>query len=249
MTGRHRPVSLIWYLIGFIALIVGVVVASSLAVSYLAAEQAIRQDFRILGDNTANNAVESAWMVSTGLGLIDEEMNPSLDRSLALFRDAYTRSGNDPEKMDLSALRDEIAPSFEGDVNLYIFNENGILVYSTLPEVTGVDFRQYPDFYRELTRIRLGSSFAADPVVRSVQNASDTTVGGTLRKFAYLPSPDHRYVFEVGVDSPEFSDVRSRLSYQAMAERLLSVNPDLAGIRIYDFNGNVAASAGRNPDL
>lgn len=244
MTDRRRPVSLIWYLVGFIALIVGVVVASSLAVSYLAAEQAIRQDFRILQDNTAKNAVESAWMVSTGLGLIDEEMNPSLNRSLVLFRDAYEKSGNDPAKMDLPGLRDEIAPSYEGDVNLYIFNGDGIIEAATLPEVRGVDFRTYPDFYRELTRIRLGSAFVADPVVRSVQNASDTTVKGTLRKFAYLPTPDHRYVLEVGVDSPEFSDVRSRFSYQEMADRLLAVNPDLAGIRIYDFYGNVAASAG-----
>jgi serine phosphatase RsbU (regulator of sigma subunit) len=245
---RRRPVSLIWYLIGFIALIVGIVVVSSLAVSYFAAEQAIRQDFRILENNTANNAVESVWMVNTGLGLIDEEMNPSLNRSLVLFRDAYVQSGNDPEKMDLRALRDTMAPSFSGDVNLYIFNEDGIIGYSTLPEVTGVDFRKYPDFYRELTRIRLGSAFAADPVVRSVQNESDTTVKGTLRKFAYLPTPDHRYVLEVGVDSPEFSDVRSRLSYQAMAGRLLAVNPDLAGIRIYDFYGNAAASAGTPGD-
>ncbi len=244
MTGPHRPVSLIWYLTGFIALIVGIVVASSLAISYMAAEQAIRQDFRILENTTGNNAVESVWMVSTGLGLVDEDMNPSLNRSLVLFRDAYLESGNDPEKMNLSALRDTMAPSFSGTVNLYIFNEDGIIAYSTLPEVKGVDFRQYPDFYRELSRIRLGSSFAADPVVRSVQNASDTTVKGTLRKFAYLPTPDHRYVLEVGVDSPEFSDVRSRLSYQAMADRLLAVNPDLAGIRIYDFYGNAVASAG-----
>lgn len=248
MTDRRRPVSLIWYLIGFIALIVGIVVVSSLAVSYLAAEQAIRQDFRILGDNTANNAVESVWMVSTGLGLIDADMNPSLNRSLARLRDAYEKSGNDPAQMDLPGLRDEIAASFSGDVNLYIFNADGIIEYSTLPEVTGVDFRKYPDFYRELTRIRLGSAFAADPVVRSVQNASDATVRGTLRKFAYLPTPDHRYVLEVGVDSPEFSDVRTRLSYQEMADRLLAVNPDLAGIRIYDFNGNVAASAGSPGD-
>ena len=160
MTDQRRPVSLIWYLIGFIALIVGIVVALSLTVSYLAAEQAIRQDFRILEDNSVNNAVESAWMVSTGLELIDEDMNPSLNRSLVLFRDAYIKSGNDPAKMDLSGLRDTIALSFEGDVNLYIFNQDGIIEYSTLPEVRGVDFRQYPDFYRELTRIRLGSAFA-----------------------------------------------------------------------------------------
>jgi serine phosphatase RsbU (regulator of sigma subunit) len=248
MTDPHRPVSLIWYLTGFIALITIIVVISSLAVSYYAAEQTIRQDFRTLENTTGNNAVESVWMVNTGLGLIDEEMNPSLNSSLVLFRDVYVQSGSDPEKMDLAALRDRIAPSYEGDVNLYIFNADGVIASSTLPEMKGVDFRNYPDFYRELTRIRLGSAFAADPVVRSVQNANDTSVRGTMRKFAYLPTPDHRYVLEVGVESPEFSDVRARLSYQEMAERLLSVNPDLAGIRIFDFYGNAAATAGTPGD-
>lgn len=247
MTGRlnpKRPVSLIWYLIGFIALIVGIVVASSLAVSYLAAQQEIREDFAILENNTGNNAVESVWMVNTGLELVDESLDPPLNRSLLLVRDAYTGTGSNATAMDLPALRDGIAGDFTGVVDIYIFNADGIIEYSTLPEMRGVDFRNYPDFYRELTRIRLGSDFTADPVVRSVQNASDTSVKGTLRKFAYLPSPDHRYVFEIGVESEEFSDVRSRLSYQKMAERLMAVNPDLEGIRVYDFYGNVAASAG-----
>jgi serine phosphatase RsbU (regulator of sigma subunit) len=252
MTGRQtssrRPVSLIWYLIGFIALIVGIVVASSLAVSYLAAEQNIREDFLILQDNTGSNAVESVWLVNKGLELIDTDLNPPLNASLIRVREAYITSGRDPGRMDLPLVRDAIAPGFSGDVNLYIFNKDGIIEYSTLPEVQGVDFRNYPDFYRELTRIRLGSDFAADPVVRSVQNASDMSVKGTLRKFAYLPSPDHRYVFEIGVESIEFNDVRSELSYQGMAERILAVNPDLEGIRVYDFYGNVAASAGTPAD-
>ena len=241
---RRRPVSLIWYLVGFIALIIGIVVASSLSLSYFSAEQAIRSDFAILVNNTGSNAVESVWLVNTGLGLIDDSMNPSLNESLILFRDAYVQAGSDPDRMDISAVRDRIAPSHKGDVNLYIFNRDGIIVQSTLPEVRGVDFRNYPDFYRQLTQIRSGSSFVADRVVRSVQNASDRTVNGTLRKFAYLPTPDHRYVLEIGIESPEFSDVRARYSYQAMAERLLAVNPDLAGIRVYDFYGNVAAGAG-----
>ena len=93
---RKRPVSLIWYLIGFIALIVGIVVVSTLAVSYLAAEQEIREDFAILENNTGNNAIESAWMVNTGLELIDEDLNPPLNRSLAKVRTAYVQGGSNP---------------------------------------------------------------------------------------------------------------------------------------------------------
>lgn len=244
----RRPVSLIWYLIGFIALIVGIVVASSLAVSYFAAGSTVRHDFSILMDTTGNNAIESAWMVNTGLLLVDEDLNPLLEAALADMANAYVSGGNDPHQMDLAALKEKIDPGIPGSVDLYVFDAEGIIQHSTLPDMVGIDFRNYPDFYRELTRIRLGSEFAADPVVRSVGDPADLTVNGTLRKFAYLPSPDHAYVFEIGVESQEFTDDRSRLSYQAMAERLLSVNSDLAGIRVRDFYNNIAGTAGTLPD-
>jgi serine phosphatase RsbU (regulator of sigma subunit) len=248
MSGRElqkrRPLSLIWYLIGFITLIVGIVVISALAFSFVAAGQEIRQDFSILENNAANNAEESVWLVNTGLFLIDEDLNPPLNRSLHRFRDAYVEAGSDPSRMNLSAVRDAIAPSFAGTVNLYIIDADGIIRYTTLEEVRGIDFRQYPSFYERLTETRLGNTFAADPVVRSIPDVNDPAVRGTLRKFAYLPAPDHRYVLEVGVDSDAFSDVRSRFSYQEMVDRLIAVNPDIVGIRVWDIYGIVGASAG-----
>ena len=239
-----RPLSLIIYIIGFIALIIGIIVAGALVISFHQARQEIEQDYAILQNNTDNNAVESIWLVNEGLVLLDENLNPAMKDALGIFEDAYARSNNDPSRMNLSIVKSQIAPKLPGTVELYIFNESGIIEYTTLPELQGVDFRQYPDFYRSLTRIREGSEFAADPVARSVQNASDKNVIGTLRKFAYMPTPDHRYVLEIGIESQEFFDVRSRLSYQEMAERLLAINPDLLGIRVYDFYGNVAAQAG-----
>jgi len=241
---KRRPLSLIYYLIGFIALIIGIVVTGALAISYIQAKEEIQQDYAILKNNTGNNAVESVWLVNKGLELLDEPFNPPMMRSLDVFKDAYIQSGNDPSRMNLSQVNSDIAPEFSGTSNLYIFNEDGIIEYSTLPEMEGIDFRQYPDFYQSLTRVRLGSNFSADPVVRSVQDASDTDVKGTLRKFAYLPSPDHQYVLEVGVESQEFLDVRSQFSYQKMAQRLKAINPDLSGIRVYDYYGNVVAREG-----
>jgi serine phosphatase RsbU (regulator of sigma subunit) len=242
---KRKPPSLIWYLIGFIALIIGIVVAATLTISFLEARDKVEQDFAILRNNTENNAVESVWLVNRGLGLVDEDLNPLLEQSLLVFRDAYTAAGSDPARLDLTRVRDTIAPSYEGTVNLYVISADGIIAYSTLPDVLGVDFRQFPYFYDSLTRIRRGDTFAADPVVRSIQNISDVGVRGILRKFAYMPTPDHQYVLEIGVESAEFEDVRSRLSYQEMVRRIAAINPDLLGIRVYDFNGNVAAQEGQ----
>jgi serine phosphatase RsbU (regulator of sigma subunit) len=248
-TTKRRPLSLIWYLIGFIALIIGIVVAASLSISYIQAKEEIEYDYAVLQNNTDSNAAESVRLVNEGLGLLDEHYNPILEQSLLEFSTAYRKSGSDPSVLNLSRIRSEVAPAFPGDdVNLYIIDSDGVIVYSTLPDALGINFSLNPEFYRSLTRVRLGSGFAADPVVRSMENATDLSVKGTFRKFAYLPSPDHRYVLEIGIESTEFTDVRSRYSYQEMAERFLKINPDLKGIRVYDPNGNVAAQAGDMDD-
>jgi len=239
-----RPISLIWYLISLIALIIGIVVAGVLFVSYIQAKEEIEYDYAIRTNNTEENVIGSVWLVNKGLTLLDENLDPVLKQSFGVFLDEYNQSGGDPSRMNLSEVRLAIEPAYSGDVNLYIINADGVIEYTTLPDVQGVDFRKFPDFYRSLTRIRLGSDFSADPVVRSVRNASDTAVAGTLRKFAYLPTPDHQYVLEIGVENPDFADVRSRYSYQQMADRLLAINPDLTGIRVYDYYGNLAAEAG-----
>ena len=239
-----RRISLFIYLIGFIALIVGIVVISSLVISYWDAKAEIEYDYAILQNYTDSQIAESAGLVNKGLELVDDSLNPVMKESLLVFSNAYSDGGNEPSQMNLTALKSAFSKNISGTVNLYVIDADGIIRYSTLPDVIGVDFRNYPDFYASLTRVRLGSGFAADHVVRSVLNASDPGVRGTLRKFAYLPSPDHRYVLEIGVDSPEIKVARSELSYQSMVQRLRANNPDIRGIRVYDFYVNLVAQNG-----
>ncbi|MDD1715643.1 MAG: SpoIIE family protein phosphatase, partial [Methanolinea sp.] len=129
-----------------------------------------------------------------------------------------------------------LQPGFSGTLDLYVINESGVIVASTVPEVLGLDFKEWPDYYRAITDIRMGNSFAADRVVRSVPSAGDSSVTGTLRKFAYMPTPDHRYLFELGLESDAFFQERAGLSYSVIAERIQDLNPNLVSIRIVDTN-------------
>ncbi|WP_214020207.1 PP2C family protein-serine/threonine phosphatase [Methanoculleus sp.] len=223
------------------ALIIIVVIVLALTVSYLQASDDAAREYEALRGYTEQNGAESVRLVDKGLGLIDDEFNPAMKEGLLEFSRAYSAAGNDPSAVDLDALKDELAPLFPGEVDLYIIDADGIIRYSTVPDVLGVDFRQYPAFYTRLTAVREGDAFAADRVVRSIEDSSDLNVSGRLRKFAYLPSPDHRFVLELGIDTPEFSDVRSQFSYTDVVRVLMQNNPDLAGVRIVDVYGNIVA--------
>ncbi|MDN7023762.1 HAMP domain-containing protein [Methanoculleus sp. FWC-SCC1] len=227
-----------------VALIIIAVVGLVLAVSYLQASgDAVRQ-YDTLREYTEQNGIGAVRLVDKGLALVDDDLNPPMEEGLGEFADAYRAAGGDPSAIDLAALRDELAPAFPGDLDLYIIDADGTIRFSTVPDVIGVDFRQFPAFYSRLTAIREGDAFAADRVVRSIEDAGDLNVSGRLRKFAYLPTPDHRYVLELGIDAPEFADVRSHLSYADTVRTLLQNNPDLAAVSIIDVYGNVVAGTG-----
>jgi serine phosphatase RsbU (regulator of sigma subunit) len=223
------------------ALIIIVVVTLALTVSYLQASEDATREYDALREYTKQNGVESVRLVDKGLDLIDDELNPTMKEGLLEFSLAYSAAGNDPSAVDLDALKDELAPLFPGEVDLYIIDADGTIRYSTVPDVLEIDFRQYPAFYTRLTAVREGDAFAADRVVRSIEDSSDLNVSGRLRKFAYLPSPDHRFVLELGIETAEFSDVRSQFSYTDVVRILMQNNPDLAGVRIVDVYGNIVA--------
>jgi HAMP domain-containing protein len=223
------------------ALIIIVVIVLALTVSYLQASDDAARQYDALREYTEQNGVESVRLVDKGLGLIDDDLTPGMREGLLAFSRAYSAAGSDPSAIDLDTLKDELAPGFPGEADLYIIDADGIIRFSTVPDVLGVDFRLYPAFYTRLTAIREGDAFAADRVVRSIEDKSDLNVSGGLRKFAYLPSPDHRFVLELGIETAEFSDIRSQFSYADVGRVLMQNNPDLAAVRIVDIYGNIVA--------
>ncbi len=240
--GPERPVRSIQAILAVsTALIIITVIVLALTVSYLQASEDATREYDALREYTERNGVESVRLVDKGLGLIDDDLTPAMKKGLLEFSRTYSAAGNDPSAVDLDALKDELAPGFPGELDLYIIDADGIIRYSTVPDVLGVDFRQYPAFYTRLTAVREGDAFAADRVVRSIEDTSDLNVSGRLRKFAYLPSPDHRFVLELGIETAEFSDIRSQFSYTDVVRVLMQNNPDLAGVRIVDVYGNIVA--------
>jgi serine phosphatase RsbU (regulator of sigma subunit) len=230
-----------YYLIFYTVLIIAAVLAGVLSFSFIQAGDDIVRENTILINYTEQYVIDSVWLVNKGLELIDNTLNPEMTKLSWIFLDEYNKTGKEPSVMNLEALRDEFTTTLNGTVDLYIINSDGIIEYTTKPEVRGLDFKNYHSFYESLTQFRLGSGTAADRVVHSVRNASDFRVSGELHKYAYISTPDHRYVLEIGIQSYSFESARSELSYQEMADRIGSTNPDVEDFRVFDIYGNCVA--------
>ena len=143
-----------------------------------------------------------------------------------VFLQEYNRSGMDPEKMDLTGIQQEMG----NNIDLYIINESGVIQFSTYKPEIGLDFRNVPYFFDYLNRIRLSEGFFPDRVVRE-------TATGKWRKFAYMPTPDHRYILELGLTGEELTKERGSLQYQDIINRIASHNPYIERIRIFNSKG------------
>ncbi|MDD1707760.1 MAG: SpoIIE family protein phosphatase [Methanoregulaceae archaeon] len=231
---------LILIFVSIIAVIIGFLIASAYSG---ATRDTIAQD-EYLKQYTELNVRESVGLVNQGLTLFDNTLNDKMAAAFQGFLAGYAKTGGDPEKIDLEQLKENLGRNFEGELDLYVINETGVIICSTVPEVMGLDLSVYPDYHDMLPKLRAGNSFAADRVVRSKTDANDTTVTGKLRKFAFMPTPDHRYLLEMGLSSSSFETERADLSYFEAAEKLTSINPNLRSIRVYDVHKNIFTKGG-----
>jgi len=195
---------------------------------YRQVEQGLIADEDLLREQTEKSVIQEISLVDAGLNLFDDTLDQRMEEGFIPVLAEYERAGRDPAAMDLSRVREELG----GEMNIYIINASGIIEYTTYPPDLGLDFAEIPYFYRRITELRLGDTFSADRILTE-------PASGELRKYAYMPSPDHRYLFELGLDCTATGADRCDPQYQTLKEDLMRLNPALEGIRIYDGFGRV----------
>ncbi|MEI7856748.1 MAG: hypothetical protein WCH85_04515 [Methanomicrobiales archaeon] len=130
--------------------------------------------------------------------------------------------------MDNNSIKSALGDEYD----IYVINESGVIEYSTYKPDLGLDFKTIPYFFSYLTTIRNSEGFFPDRIVEEQQ------VSGQLRKFAYMPTPDHRYVLELGFKSSSISNDRSSIQYKKAIDRIASANPYIDRIRIFNVMGD-----------
>lgn len=239
-----RQLSLRHYLIFIIVCIILLVIGFLITTAYMQAKQdTITQD-AYLQQYTELNIRESMFLVNQGLGLFDSTLNDKMAVAFQDYLDEYAKNKGDLSKINYTGLKNSLGKNFDGDLDVYVINESGVIIRSTVPEVLGLDLSKFADYSHALPKILAGDSFAADRVVRSVADANATTVTGKMRKFAFMPTPDHRYLLELGLASSSFENERADLSYYDTAKKLEAVNPNLKSIQVFDVHKNLFTKGG-----
>jgi signal transduction histidine kinase/DNA-binding response OmpR family regulator len=158
--------------------------------------------------------------------IVEDAFATQLEDGLRLFLAEYQARGGVIDRVDLAALQQRLG----GEVDLYALDATGVVRHSTLPHDIGLDFRQWPDFYAYLQEIRQSGVLRID----SISKESKT---GLFRKYAYLPTPDKRWILELGIKSELIAQRLAPFDPVILAARLVEQHSHLNKLRIIDRHG------------
>ena len=232
-----EKVSFRWLLMGLIIVIILLITGVILNLNYQNSKNTLETHTWNLQENTEYSLLQSMVLTDQGLRLFDQSLDYRLRREMDRFLTAYRESGGDPAAIDLEALKTLFGEGYE----LYIINEKGVIEYTTYPPDHLLDFSVYPSFYNRLTSIREGNVFVSDRITTEFQT-------GKLRKFVYHPTPDNRYILEIGYIDDEIKMMRSALLYTQATAKIRDMNPYLTSIRIFHFLGDEVGNSSYVPE-
>jgi PAS domain S-box-containing protein len=208
-------------------LLVLCVVAFMTVNDYLYTKNNFDREANLLQVQTEQNIIEAMRLKDATWNTYDETLDDQMRKGLTSVILEYNRSGADPSRMDLTKVKNSLGEHYD----IYIINDSGVIIETTYTPELGMDFKQVPYFYEYLTKIRQSEGFFADRIIR------DKLGGGTLRKFAYMPTPDHKYIAELGFAGTGFEEINQQFEDQNQIEKIVAVNPYVVQVGTFDSMG------------
>jgi len=195
--------------------------------SYFYTKNNFEHESSLLQVQTEQNIIEAMRLKEITWNVYDETFNDQMKKGLASVLLEYNRSGGEPDKMDLAKVKNNLGEHYD----IYVINESGVIVFTTYAQELGTDFRQVSYFYDYLTKIRFSEGFFPDRIVRERLGA------GRLLKYAYMPTPDHRFILELGYSSAILEELNQKLDDKESIRRIVSVNPYVEDFTIFNSMG------------
>lgn len=218
---RKAPISV------YIAFAITIVVIGSIALlSGFAYLESRSQLIEIENDHqraVENALVEYNRLMDRDLAFFDDLFTEQLQAAFPAFLAEYQRANGNPYQMDLDRLKADLGPSYD----LYVIDSSGVIIATTFKDELGFDLTSYPGIEETLTAMRMGPGFVSDRVVQE-------KVNGSYRKYAYYPTPDHRYLLEIGLKDNSFSTARKRLYTTISVDDLKQRSPSLLNVTVYN---------------
>ncbi|MCK9580953.1 MAG: PAS domain-containing protein [Methanoregula sp.] len=203
------------------------VVAFLTVSDYLYTKNNFDREEHLLQIQTEQNIEEAIRFKDALWNTYDASLNQQMRQGLGLVSDEYERAGGDPARMDLTAVKTRMGD----DIDIYIIDESGVIIYTTYAPELGMDFKTIPSFYKYLSRIRTADGFFPDRIVNELMGE------GKFRKYAYQPTVDHKYILELGLTGQTFENVNEKILVNDNIDTIVAVNPYIEGYRIFNMLG------------
>ena len=231
---RRLPFSYLMMAILFV--IIATVVLAGIWTSYTTSTSSLEANAERLRTLTESHINTSFRMIDASLKLYDSTYNEEMRSAFALVMAEYEATGGTPSRMDLAGLK-----SRSGGMDIYVINDRSVVEFTTKSSDLGLDFNViYPDFVEYLSTIRNSSGFYPDRVVK------DWTTG-SMTKYSYMPTPDHRYIIELGLSSELFEDERRELDYYEIVDEVRASNPYLEDVLLFQTQKRLIHNASYVP--
>ncbi len=200
------------------------------AVDYQQTNDNIKNNFNKQKINAKESIEDSIELIDNRNVMLSDIFSKQMKQNSQPFLKAYNQSSSIRD-IRLNSVKNKMNWSMELDtVDLYVINKTGVIVNTTYKNDMGLDFKNFPDFYSKLEAIFEKGEFTSDLITAEINT-------GKFKIFSYMPTPDSKYILEIGVYSEELNDLLGKRSYQETANRLKGINPYVEDLRIFHYNG------------
>lgn len=167
----------------------------------------------------------SLYTVEKSYNAIENILEKQMEKNMQEFLNEYDKV-EDISKLNLSELKIK----FGGDTDLYIINENGVIISSTDEKDIGIDFKKWSEFYKTLIEVKNKGTFYP------TKFGSESSTG-KIRKYSYQSTRDKKYIFELGLKSETLESYMKDLDYNKISLELIDKYSGVEGVRIFDLDG------------
>lgn len=222
-------------LTGLIMLLLLISLVTLVVFWYTTTLSAMNEEYVARQDQIDQILLQSVTWIDRGLALYESQYIPSLRRAMDIYQARYAETGGDIPNLHLTRVKEEISKNVEGEWELYLINETGVVVLTTFPADYHLDFKIWPSLYRKITTFRENGTFVPDRTVRGSANV------GAYRKFAYMGTPDRRYVLELSRTFDRLLPNASKASYTELITNLPVINPAITKVTLYNSEYEVVS--------
>lgn len=227
MTKKSKKLKSMKYKITLMFIIVFVPILITLsATNYFVSKNNIQSSYNYIQSQIESNIFQTIRLIDEAYNMLGKSFDDRMRDGYRILLKEYNETDKNPALMNLENIKAQIGE----DMEIYIINNEGIIDYTTLAKDKGLDFKQFPDFYKFITDLREGDEYSSDRISLSTQDS-------ILRKYSYMPTPDHKYLFELGIASNQFEDEVGSLNYVNIQQTLVEQNDALSSVRIFTPDG------------